>query len=69
MSGVRHEGATIQGRRTTRPRDLQVGGRRPALVWSKRRWRDAYGFRNPVNQRLRTRCATTRKKRGHLDPR
>jgi transposase len=31
--------------------------------------RDAYGFRNPANQRLRTRCATTRKTRGHLDPR
>jgi len=31
--------------------------------------RDAYGFRNPVNQRLRTRCATTRKSRGHLNPR
>jgi transposase len=31
--------------------------------------RDAYGFRNPHNQRLRTRCATTRKSRGHLDPR
>ena len=31
--------------------------------------RDAYGFRNPVNQRLRTRCATARKGRGHLDPR
>lgn len=31
--------------------------------------RDAYGFRNPVNQRLRTRCATTRRSRGHLDPR
>ncbi|MFI6333155.1 transposase [Micromonospora chersina] len=31
--------------------------------------RDAYGFRNPVNQRLRTRCATTRRARGHLDPR
>jgi transposase len=31
--------------------------------------RDAYGFRNPVNQRLRTRTATTRKARGHLDPR
>lgn len=31
--------------------------------------RDAYGFRNPVNQRLRTRCATTRKTRGHLGPR
>lgn len=30
--------------------------------------RDAYGFRNPVNQRLRTRCATTRRTRGHLDP-
>nr|WP_242624810.1 transposase [Krasilnikovia cinnamomea] len=30
--------------------------------------RDAYGFRNPVNQRLRTRCATTRKSRGHLNP-
>jgi hypothetical protein len=31
--------------------------------------RDAYGFRNPHNQRLRTRCATTRKSRGHLNPR
>jgi transposase len=31
--------------------------------------RDAYGFRNPANQRLRTRTATTRKSRGHLDPR
>jgi transposase len=31
--------------------------------------RDAYGFRNPVNQRLRTRTATTRKARGHLNPR
>jgi transposase len=31
--------------------------------------RDAYGFRNPVNQRLRTRCATTRRARGHLNPR
>ena len=31
--------------------------------------RDSYGFRNPVNQRLRTRTATTRKARGHLDPR
>jgi len=30
--------------------------------------RHAYGFRNPANQRLRTRCATTRKTRGHLDP-
>ncbi|MFF5206362.1 transposase [Streptosporangium sp. NPDC000396] len=30
--------------------------------------RDAYGFRNPGNQRLRTRCATTRKSRGHLNP-
>ncbi|WP_255500012.1 transposase [Micromonospora sp. Llam0] len=30
--------------------------------------RDAYGFRNPINQRLRTRCATTRKSRGHLNP-
>lgn len=30
--------------------------------------RDAYGFRNPGNQRLRTRCATTRKARGHLNP-
>jgi transposase len=29
--------------------------------------RDAYGFRNPVNQRVRTRCATTRRARGHLD--
>lgn len=31
--------------------------------------RDAYGFRNPANQRLRTRCATTRRTRGHLNPR
>lgn len=31
--------------------------------------RDAYGFRNRVDQRLRTRCATTRRARGHLDPR
>lgn len=31
--------------------------------------RDAYGFRNPASQRLRTRCATTRKGRGHLNPR
>jgi transposase len=31
--------------------------------------RDAYGFRNPSNQRLRTRTATTRKARGHLNPR
>jgi transposase len=31
--------------------------------------RDAYGFRNPINQRRRTRTATTRKARGHLDPR
>jgi transposase len=30
--------------------------------------RDAYGFRNPINQRLRTRCATTRRARGHLNP-
>ncbi|TMR89304.1 ISL3 family transposase [Nonomuraea basaltis] len=30
--------------------------------------RDAYGFRNPDNQRLRTRCATTRKGRGCLNP-
>jgi transposase len=30
--------------------------------------RDAYGFRNPTNQRLRTRAATTRRARGHLNP-
>ena len=30
--------------------------------------RDAYGFRNPTSQRLRTRCATTRRTRGHLNP-
>ncbi|WP_285704661.1 transposase [Microtetraspora sp. NBRC 16547] len=29
--------------------------------------RDAYGFRNPENQRLRTRCATARKSRGSLN--
>lgn len=31
--------------------------------------RDAYGFRNPGSQRLRTRCATTRRARGLLDAR
>jgi transposase len=31
--------------------------------------RDAYGFRNPNNQRLRTRCATTQKARGHRNAR
>ncbi|GAA3775365.1 hypothetical protein GCM10022225_74070 [Plantactinospora mayteni] len=30
--------------------------------------RDAHGFRNPENQRLRTRTATTRRHRGHLNP-
>lgn len=30
--------------------------------------RNAYGFRNPVNQWLRIRCATTRRTRGHLKP-
>jgi hypothetical protein len=30
--------------------------------------RDAYGFRNPENQRLRTRTAITRLPRGHLNP-
>ncbi|MFG1837229.1 ISL3 family transposase [Micromonospora sp. NPDC049175] len=30
--------------------------------------RDAYGFRNPENQRLRTRTATTRRHRGHPNP-
>jgi hypothetical protein len=30
--------------------------------------RDACGFGNPVNRRLRTRTATTRKARGHLNP-
>jgi transposase len=30
--------------------------------------RNAYGFRNPKNQRLRTRTATTRRHRGHLNP-
>jgi Transposase len=30
--------------------------------------RKAYGFRNPENQRLRTRSATTRRTRGHLQP-
>src|SRR5258708_4507120 len=27
-----------KGRAVTRPRDLPVGGRRPRMVWSKRRW-------------------------------
>nr|WP_245646614.1 transposase [Microtetraspora niveoalba] len=31
--------------------------------------RDAYGFRNPENQRLRTRCATTRRKQRMSRPR
>jgi transposase len=31
--------------------------------------RNAYGFRNPANQRLRVRCATTRRGRGHLGTR
>lgn len=30
--------------------------------------RNAFGFRNPDNQRLRVRCATTRQARGHLKP-
>lgn len=30
--------------------------------------RNAFGYRNPENQRLRTRCATTRRARGCLDP-
>jgi transposase len=30
--------------------------------------RNAYGFRNPTNQRLRTRLATTRRARGCLKP-
>jgi transposase len=30
--------------------------------------RNAYGYRNPANQRLRTRCATTRRHRGCLNP-
>ncbi|MFB7600516.1 transposase, partial [Streptomyces sp. NPDC056160] len=28
--------------------------------------RAAFGFRNATNQRLRTRCVTTRRARGHL---
>ncbi|MFJ2734494.1 MULTISPECIES: transposase [unclassified Streptomyces] len=30
--------------------------------------RAAHGFRNPANQRLRTRCVTTRRACGHLHP-
>ncbi|GGS93551.1 hypothetical protein GCM10010254_11940 [Streptomyces chromofuscus] len=30
--------------------------------------RNTHGFRNPTNQRLRTRCVTTRRARGHLAP-
>jgi transposase len=30
--------------------------------------RKGYSFRNPINQRLRVRCATTRRARGHLKP-
>lgn len=29
--------------------------------------RCAFGYRNPANQRLRARCATTRRARGHLN--
>jgi hypothetical protein len=31
--------------------------------------RNAYGFRNPANQRLRVRCTTTRRSQGHLGAR
>jgi transposase len=31
--------------------------------------RCAFGYRNPANQRLRARCATTRRARGHLTTR
>ncbi|MEY9926315.1 transposase [Catenulispora sp. GP43] len=31
--------------------------------------RSAFGYRNPANQRLRARCATTRRARGHLSRR
>lgn len=31
--------------------------------------RAAFGYRNPANQRLRARCATTRRSRGHLSTR
>ena len=59
-----------KGRRTTRPRDLTVGGRRPALVWRKRRWRcDEPGCRRrsfteavssvPARKRLTTRLRTS----------
>jgi transposase len=30
--------------------------------------RNAFGFTNPINQRLRVRCTTTRRARGHLQP-
>lgn len=30
--------------------------------------RDAHSFRNPETRRLRTRCATPRRGRGHLNP-
>ena len=30
--------------------------------------RNAFGFTNPINQRLPVRCATTRRARGHLQP-
>ncbi|MFE9658120.1 helix-turn-helix domain-containing protein [Micromonospora sp. NPDC006431] len=39
LPGLWHPGAAVEGRRVTRPRDLPVGGRRPRLVWAKRRWR------------------------------
>ncbi|MBS2546701.1 transposase [Catenulispora sp. NL8] len=31
--------------------------------------RAAFGYRNPANQRLRARCTTTRRSRGHLSTR
>ncbi|WP_408995818.1 transposase [Streptomyces europaeiscabiei] len=34
----------------------------------KLRARNTHGFRNPANQRLRTRCVTTRRARGRLAP-
>jgi hypothetical protein len=44
----------------------------PATLWRRHRepmtGKRTYGYRNPTNQRLRTRCATSLRARGSLDP-
>jgi hypothetical protein len=61
---------------TTQPRDLPMAGHTGITNAGsegtnrviKTVARDAYGFRNPASQRLRTRTATTRRHRRHLNP-